>query len=458
MKKFIVSSLLILGVCAPGRAQTTRPQPDVRTFELTAIAPPTPVLKYQLLFDDLADRRSGNAALLYMDSILLAGPQADEKTSKALDAYAAKDTNTFNELADSLEAPSVFQELNLAARCEQCDWQPPYREMGAYTLLPHLGPLAHPITRMIKVRALRRVEQGRIDEALITLRLGYELSDKVGCEPILISGLVSIAITTQMNDALASLMSHPQSPNLYWALAEFPARQSILRHAMDGERAWLTTSIRGLAKLRAGEELSADQWRQLFDEVWKIHDSDTNHPAARPDPVKGSSQAILKQAREHYVQARHVSAEQAAAIDPIVVLGRFYYDQYQVNFDQQYSMRGLPYATLLPLAREYASRMEKLRQEQPANPFEAWGAVTNFERFARVDRQLAAMTAVEAIRSYAAAHGGALPAHLEDVTQTPVPANPMTGSPFEYQMTNNSAILSDSRGEGKLKYTITLRK
>ena len=41
--------------------------------------------------------------------------------------------------------------------------------------------------------------------------LGYEASDKVGREPILISGLVAINMTGLMNDALAQLMNRPDA-------------------------------------------------------------------------------------------------------------------------------------------------------------------------------------------------------------------------------------------------------
>ena len=60
MKRFTTIPILILTLCATALSQTP-PKPDVGTFELTPIAPPTPALKYQLLFDDALDRRPGNA-------------------------------------------------------------------------------------------------------------------------------------------------------------------------------------------------------------------------------------------------------------------------------------------------------------------------------------------------------------------------------------------------------------
>src|SRR5438046_2244646 len=136
MKRFSLAlcTLLTLIVApAASRAQTSRPAPEVRSFELTGTPPPTPALRYELLYDILADRRPGNAAILYLDSVLLLPPDARENGEKALNAYDAKDFKTFASLADAIDKPGLFQELDLAARREQCDWEPPFHEMGVET-------------------------------------------------------------------------------------------------------------------------------------------------------------------------------------------------------------------------------------------------------------------------------------------------------------------------------------
>ena len=457
-----------LAVCAAAAAQTTRPA-ETRTFELTAVPPPTPALKYQLLFDDIGDRRPGNAAILYLDAILLMGPDTKDKAGDALAAYDAKDLKKFDALADSLDLPNVFDELDLAGRRENCDWQPPYREKGAYTLLPHLQHMIHGLARLVKVRALRQIEGGKTAEALVTLRLGYELGKNTGPEGVLISGLVSVAITSQMNDALARLMSRPDCPNLYWALAEFPRAHAILRRSMDGERQWWAASWPNYVRsqqgqdlaimAKAGAPLTPDQWRAIMDYVWNLV-SVSDQKLPRLDPVKDASPETLRAARERYAQVHAVGAEKAAAVDPMIVLGEFYFRQYEVVFDESYKLRGLPYPVMFAKADEAAARAEKLSREQRANPF--LQVVTNLRKpassFARLDREFAALAAVEAIRSYAAANGGKLPAHLTDVTETPVPENPATGKPFEYRVDGDHAVLSDPDPDGPLTYTIRIRR
>lgn len=470
MKTNVWTALLVLFVGTSAVAQTTQPAADVRTFELTAVAPPTPALKYQLLFDDLGDRRPGNAAILYLDSILLMGPDTKDKAEKALDAYVARDNKTFDALADALELPSVFQELDLAGRRERCDWEPPFREMGAYTLLPQLEPLAHGMTRLIKVKALREIERGNIQQALNALRLGYEMSNNVGNEQILISGLVSVAITSQMNDALVPLMNHPEAPNLYWALAELPTRRDILRHALDGERQWWVSSYPNIVKtskgqdlammVKSGVDLSPEQWRSLLNYVYGLIELAGEPAPPHPDPVKDAGAGTMSKARDEYAKTHHMTQQQVDQVDPLVVVGPYYFEQYEIAYDEMFKLRGLPYPVLLAESDKYAKFAEKLKVDEPANPFVQ--ALPSIHKaiwsFARTDRQLAALTAIEALRSYAAAHGGTLPQHLEDVTETPVPANPATGKSFDYRLDQDTAVLSDAQGDSALTYTIRIRK
>jgi hypothetical protein len=125
-----------------------------------------------------------------------------------------------------------------------------------------------------------------------------------------------------------------------------------------------------------------------------------------------------------------------------------------------YKLANLPYQILLPRTAAYDAYAKKLLEAQPKNFF--LDVLPTFHRaawtLASTDRQLAAMTAVEAIRSFAAANGGKLPAKLEDVSDTPVPDNPATGLPFDYGVDGDTATISDSESEVTLRYTIRIRK
>ena len=60
----------------------------------------------------------------------------------------------------------------------------------------------------------------------------------------------------------------------------------------------------------------------------------------------------------------------------------------------------------------------------------------------RLDRRVAILRIIEALRLYTTAHNGALPESLSQITEVPVPDDPATGKPFEYHLSGNSATLS----------------
>jgi hypothetical protein len=83
---------------------------------------------------------------------------------------------------------------------------------------------------------------------------------------------------------------------------------------------------------------------------------------------------------------------------------------------------------------------------------------------ARLDRRIAALRCIEAIRLHAAAHEGKLPARLGDITEVPVPVDPMTGKEFEYTVAGDKATLHGPPTDpGKsphlsLKYELSLQR
>ena len=82
----------------------------------------------------------------------------------------------------------------------------------------------------------------------------------------------------------------------------------------------------------------------------------------------------------------------------------------------------------------------------------------------RLDQRIALLRHVEALRLYAAEHGGSLPVQLSDVT-VPLPDDPFTGKPFRYEVTGNTAHLrgtppsaEEKNPSYNLHYEVTLRK
>jgi len=80
----------------------------------------------------------------------------------------------------------------------------------------------------------------------------------------------------------------------------------------------------------------------------------------------------------------------------------------------------------------------------------------------RLDTDVAALQCVEAIRFYAASHGGRLPQALTDIKEVAIPNDPMGGAAFRYTRTGAAAVLASTvpaGGEKKdeLRYEISVR-
>lgn len=81
----------------------------------------------------------------------------------------------------------------------------------------------------------------------------------------------------------------------------------------------------------------------------------------------------------------------------------------------------------------------------------------------RLDRHIAVLQCIEAIRDYAATHDGQLPRALSDINQMEIPNDVMSGKAFEYSCTATSATLKSvipESGDKKdaVDYVITLKK
>ena len=70
------------------------------------------------------------------------------------------------------------------------------------TLLPHLGQV-FALAKVLRVHALRQIEQGKAEDAVATLRLNYELSYKMAREPVIVSNMVAIGALGR-NEPLAA--------------------------------------------------------------------------------------------------------------------------------------------------------------------------------------------------------------------------------------------------------------
>ena len=80
-----------------------------------------------------------------------------------------------------------------------------------------------------------------------------------------------------------------------------------------------------------------------------------------------------------------------------------------------------------------------------------------------IDRKIAALQCIEALRLYAGTHDGKFPEKLSDVTEYDIPNDPVTKKPFSYTSTGSEAVLElegteGSEGRDAVRYEIKLKK
>src|SRR4029079_15916811 len=125
-----------------------------------------------------------------------------------------------------------------------------------------------------------------------------------------------------------------------------------------------------------------------------------------------SVMAALPAAQAYYADSRKMAPDQVQKLEPFHVVVSYFWEQYELLADEQYKLVELPYPIMMERMQAVNERLAQAHRDSPRNPFLDFISSLNKAaiRYARVERQMAALMAVEAIRSYAAANGGKLPA------------------------------------------------
>ncbi len=81
----------------------------------------------------------------------------------------------------------------------------------------------------------------------------------------------------------------------------------------------------------------------------------------------------------------------------------------------------------------------------------------------RLDRHMAVLQCLEAMRLYSAAHEGKFPKQLSDITRIPVPNDPVTGKPFIYSRSGAKVVLEipamgEETDRDTMRYELNLKE
>jgi hypothetical protein len=349
-----------------------------------------------------------------------------------------------------------LKELDVASRKESCDWDltDRLRQDGIGLLLPDMQGFREMAT-LLGVKARLQMAEGHYEQALYTLQTGMVLGKRVGEAPTLICHLVGTAIVTVMLGQVEELMQVADVPNLYWALSELPRPMIDIRKSLESERIWLDGMIPQLkqieASLKAKEvtPLSPEEQQALTNGVadlltvaFYFEGPVTSSAEHRRLTLAAFSLKAYPAAKKALIAQGH-DPKKVNALPVIQVVTMRALQVYLEMQDDLQKWFGLPYAD----REEGLARAEKSMREAKARMdvlpfFELLPAVAKVSfAQARLDRRIAALRCIEAVRLYAAGHEGKLPQSLDMIKDVPVPADPVTGKAFEYTAEGNKVTL-----------------
>jgi hypothetical protein len=461
--------------------------PDVPEEEKTVkmvlypAAEPRPALKYQLL-PPFLERRPGNAAVwwnripaerngffnaLYADdgpwdkaekwmAIPIGDPREKEYRKKVL----ANSIGMFG-------PGGIFSDIERAAQFESCDWEQPIREGNyiAVTLPEIQGSRSY--ARLLSAKAHLEIAEGKYAEAVRTLQCGYAEARHVAQSQTLVSGLVGLAIASIMSNQVQQLIQQPDAPNLYWALSTLPRPPVDTRPGAEAESSMLYLQFPELRDLKK-KKLSPDEWRALLkrtiDNIYGI-----GLVGGGPFPTKEASMAVFTlaavqgypRAKQYLIgQGRSAAEVEAMPVAQVVLL--YTMEIYEELSDNQFKWFFLPASEANEgLARANRQMMKAFaanREIIPIARFFLPAILAAKHAEIRCEWTFAMLRIFEAMRLYAAAHDGQWPDRLSDISDVPIPANPVDGKPFVYQRQGNKAILTSQSGPRNVpwRHEITL--
>lgn len=451
------SSIFILLLTSP----LALAQPSVvRQLSLHPAAAPVPALKYQLL-PEVIDQTPGNAAQYYYRALL---PEAfSHRRQKDIDEKMERLKKTpLKDLSrDELNfmPGSSLRDCDLGARCEWCDWElsTRLRKGGIGTLTPELQSTRE-LTKLLVLRSRLELAEGHHDQAIRTFQTSLSLSRHVGNSPSLIALLVGKANAIQTLLEVEEFLQTPNAPNLYWALTAIPRPYFDLKKGLQGDKLMFDVefSKMKLFSVRTEFEFRPFTGKELEDlENWVIELCKYSEKGEllEKDAVKKKLAADVERLAPEARKSLIASGRKAKEIGDLPALQVVVADALRVSnqiSDDSVKLAYLPFWQAKPLLEKM---QEKIKEARPTvlqsfvKLVPPHGKI--FSAPVSLDRHIACLRCIEAIRMYAASHQGKLPNALADITEVPIPIDPVTGKDFEYKRDGEKAILIGPTPKGE---------
>jgi hypothetical protein len=435
---------------APSRELTVSPKAIER-----------PLTKYRL-FPAEYELRDGNAAPI-LDRLPW------ERTK-----YFADVVPKFGEYLDvPLESPKLrdheifafFPQLKRAAYRKTADWQYPIgEEPVADIALSDVQGARYVVGNGLSVWIRQRLAEGQLDRAREGILVGLAVARHYGRTPFVITQLVCCVIDSNLLARVEELISQPDSPNLYWALAQLPRPLVDMRPSIELEQRFLPMTVPGLDDL--GQIKTKEEWTGRALAVLRyLREPGQQNP--EPGKTAAAFEQVVKIARAELPEWTEGGAKRVAEMSDGEAALRWLIDVYDDLMGEMAAAMSLEPPVALPRLAALHTRFKDYQAAVGAPKGNlAVGGVTTYIAPYKLERQIDALRTVEAIRHYAAGHDSRLPESLDKISDLPIPNDLFTGKPFHYEVKDGAAILwGDTiplpdldREPLAIHYTIRIRK
>jgi hypothetical protein len=444
-----------------------------RSLTVSPQRAPLPALKYRLLPPGW-DLKEGNAVPIYLRLVHEQNDAARRYWTETPGPWnlLPVDRIPLDQARKFLQGQRRFlRQFELGARRRRAKWNYTLDDGDPIgMLLPDVQIMRH-YAPMLVLQVRVALAEGDFTAAAHHVETGFAFSRHISRGPTLIHSLVAIALASQFASTIADFVERKDAPNLYWALTALPRPLISLRKALDFEYRMLEMQIPELGDL--DRERTARQWdgvlRRVRAELRSLAPLGPKgvrlfpKDCAPEDPAAKSPD--LPAARKFVARTRGLSADRVEAMPPAQVLLLFLVGTYQEDRDDWYRASYLPYRQALPLFDAARKRLGAAPISEAHVPSRLLLPALNrvMSAQARIERILAALRVIEALRMHAAAHDGKLPDKLADVTEVPLPNDPGTGLPFKYSREGATATLvsqvaGDPIPNNGLRYRVTIRR
>jgi hypothetical protein len=443
----------------PAPAASAKPGPTLRVIPLAPAAPAERMLRYPLLPDAL-DLTPGNAAQLWLTAGLMT---QEERRKLKPDDYRwffnpkPEEEGTFpskeaKELLARFSGP--LRVADQAARRTYCDWERPpltFQNLGDDGALIQ-SQYCRELARFLQLRFRLELSERRFDKAVYSLQTGLTMARHLGNAGTLVEFLVGNALAAIYFSGVEEWMQTPGSPDLYWSLTALPSPFLDLHATCVYELNTLYRSFPALRRfnLRRGERLTASQVDHAVDELLAGWGDFTGH--AGPNFMDRAALTALTagsfENAKKYLLDRGWTEERLKAAPPLAVALTYFVGQYDEACGEVLKWLTVPPWQGRDEADKAANRAI-IAAKANGNPLIAqlFPAITRcYRAWLRTERLVATLRTAEALRGYAAAHGGQAPAKLSDITAVPLPIDPETGKGFDdmYAIRDGKAVLEMS--------------